>query len=830
MGSHSRALVAPICLLLAASGCGLNGGDGADGGVPDATQSSHRDTGTTHPLMTDTGGGGACGTSCKGVCIDDQCCDVNQVCGSTCCNTGSACLFNKCVVPGNSCRSAADCPTGQYCDPSLGPHGDAGVTVTDAATSPFGVDAAYSATAVGPPPGATFTEGVKCSDPLAPLGKCVPNPPTCPGDAGVPDGGSCVASCQYHPPVGALNAVVKWTWGPTATAFPAFTDVWSTPTVGRMYDTNCDGKIDNNDSPSIVFVSGQIGNDECAGSTNGCKQGILRMLNGRTGQEIWSLPRASAASLGFDGNSIALGDIDGDGRIDIIAITGEGYVVMVDGDGNVKRTSDMTVGGGAAGGFAWGGGLAIADLDLDGHPEIIYGATVFTTTNNAITLSWTGAGGTGGGATEELSTAADLDQAPNGHLEVLAGNTAYKADGTILWQDSTLPNGFSGVGDFNGDGKPEAVLVGNGNVWILNGATGAIELGPFTMKGPGNGGAPTIADFDGDGHPEIGIAKQTFYSVVKPSYDAGTLTQLWATPSHDLSSSVTGSTVFDFAGAGRPSVVYGDECFTWVFDGPTGGVLFSAPHMSFTATEASIVADVDGDGHSEIVMVSNGVSPEGWQCLNAAGTTPTTVNGITWTPGPVANQSYRGITVFGDAANSWVGTRTLWSEHSYHVSNICDDLDQACKAPDTYGSIPQGETPNWSLPWLNNFRQNVQGAGIFNAPDPTPALTVDCLDPVIGHVTVRNVGQSGLPANVQVGVFAKRAPMDIQVAMTATTIPLLPSQAQSLPPLTLGNGAKEADTFYAKIIIDPMHPTFHECRSDNNTSANVTPVCVGGPK
>ncbi len=163
-----------------------------------------------------------------------------------------------------------------------------------------------------------------------------------------------------------------------------------------------------------------------------------------------------------------------------------------------------------------------------------------------------------------------------------------------------------------------------------------------------------------------------------------------------LSSSVTGSTVFDFSGAGRASVVYGDECFMWVFDGPTGDVLFSAPHMSFTGTEASIVADVDGDGHSEIVMVSNGVSPVGWQCLSADGGVPTVVNGVR---GPRAPSRTRAIGVSPSTATPPTrgsGTRTLWNEHTYHVSNICDDLDHACAPPNVYGSIPKAETENWT--------------------------------------------------------------------------------------------------------------------------------------
>ncbi len=176
-----------------------------------------------------------------------------------------------------------------------------------------------------------------------------------------------------------------------------------------------------------------------------------------------------------------------------------------------------------------------------------------------------------------------------------------------------------------------------------------------------------------------------------------------------------------------------------------------------------------------------------------------------------------------------VGTRTLWNEHTYHVSNICDDLDHACAPPNVYGSIPKAETENWTVPWLNNFRQNVQGSGIFDAPDAVVALTVDCTTPVVAQVTVRNIGQSGLPSAVSVGVFAKASPADVQVGMATTTIPLLPSQAEDLT-VTLAAAPAGSDTYYAKILINPIHPTFHECRTDNDTSPLVTPACATGPK
>ena len=116
-------------------------------------------------------------------------------------------------------------------------------------------------------------------------------------------------------------------------------------------------------------------------------------------------------------------------------------------------------------------------------------------------------------------------------------------------------------------------------------------------------------------------------------------------------------------------------------------------------------------------------------------------------------KAYSGITLFGDSANAWVGTRTLWSEHTYHVSNICDDRDSACDAPNTYGAIPKSEKKNWTLPWLNNFRQNVQDKGIFDAPDATVSLAAKCTTPVQLEASLRNAGLASLPAGVEVGFY-----------------------------------------------------------------------------
>ncbi|MCA9697457.1 MAG: hypothetical protein KC431_08025, partial [Myxococcales bacterium] len=327
-------------------------------------------------------------------------------------------------------------------------------------------------------------------------------------------------------------------------------------------------------------------NQTCCSCGNGasCRTGNLVLLDGRTGQEIWVNTEPEVGSTGWAGLSVALGDIDGDARTDIVAMTGEGKVAMVDGFGVVQRVSDLPVGD-IGGSFGWGGGIALADMDHDGFPEIAYGRTLFTTTGGAITRKWVGAAGTG----SDLSYMVDVDN--NGIMDLLAGNTAYDFDGNIIWQNAGLSAaGFTAVGDTDKDGLPEVVFV-KGDVWILDAATGAIEVGPVDIPlEDTRGGPPTIADFDGDGSPEIGIAGGSVYVVYNND-----LSILWQHGTKDTSSAVTGSSVFDFEGDGKAEVVYSDECFLRVLDGSTGELRFAASNTTFTATEALIVADVDGD-------------------------------------------------------------------------------------------------------------------------------------------------------------------------------------------------------------------------------------------
>jgi hypothetical protein len=79
------------------------------------------------------------------------------------------------------------------------------------------------------------------------------------------------------------------------------------------------------------------------------------------------------------------------------------------------------------------------------------------------------------------------------------------------------------------------------------------------------------------------------------------------------------------------------------------------------------------------------------------------------------------------AGDAWAPTRPVWNQHSYHVTNIEDDL-----------SVPASEPPNWAT--YNTFRAADQPG--FPAADgsPQPDLRIQavadwCLDCDAGTVT-----------------------------------------------------------------------------------------------
>jgi len=281
--------------------------------------------------------------------------------------------------------------------------------------------------------------------------------------------------------------------------------------------------------------------------------------------------------------------------------------------------------------------------------------------------------GVGQGTGVISSNVADLNL--DGKPEIIAGNTAYNADGTTFWWNKSVTDGYTAVGNLDDDPYPEIVLSTFVNVYphptslriYLLEHDGTIKWGPVYLKNlegittATQGGAPMIADFDGDGEPEIGIkGLNTYYILDKAGKVKQTLAVPYAYANGDTGGYFSSPTVFDLNGDGHPNVMFNSDGFFRIFDGKLGTLLFEEKFGTSGIFQNVIVADVSGNGHAEIVVAGS----------DRIGT----------------NASGDGLRVYRAKNNDWVGARRIWNQPSYHVTNINDD-----------GSIPQYEAPSWLL-------------------------------------------------------------------------------------------------------------------------------------
>jgi beta-lactam-binding protein with PASTA domain len=439
-----------------------------------------------------------------------------------------------------------------------------------------------------------------------------------------------MADCEYHPPVGSFNPIVEWGWTGSKIE-PNSKNIDSIPVVINLNDDNGDGMVNMNDIPDIVFMS--------------YSPRVIRAISGDGKGELFTIP--STIFQGWSYSEPVVGDIDGDHLPEIIAVMSGGpKIAAFDNSGALKWISNSLPG------ILTNKhpGISLADIDQDGRLEICFAHHVL---NADGTNKWSG--GNGYGAGSPCIADIDLDGVP----EVVNGNTVYRSNGELYWTNPLAPAGFSGIGNFDDDPFPEIVLVTG-----IVGASGKICLLEHTgnliwetyLPGGGGGGAPCIADYDNDRVPEIGVAGSRFYTVFESD---GSIK--WQSGTSDLSSNITGSSVFDFEGDGSAEVVYADEKKFRIYRGIDGEILYDLPNTSHTVTEYPVVADVDNDNNAEIIVVANGIN--------------------------------NGLRIIGDANDTWVNTRKIWNQHAYHITNVNDD-----------GTIPQFEANNWET--FNNYRQN----------------------------------------------------------------------------------------------------------------------------
>lgn len=550
---------------------------------------------------------------------------------------------------------------------------------------------------------------------------------------------------------------------------------------------------DGFDDPVVAFVS--------YATLRGEERGILRIWNPRTRTTVsWPSDETELGLLEATAN-VAAADLDGDGDVEFVAMGVFAGTYAVHHDGTLYWESPFPTARdrGERRLRTIGTAPAIADLEGDGIPEVVCGRNVLEGRTGE--RRFVGDSATTTRGTNEflgpISCVADLDG--DGMQEVIAGRTAFRHDGTILWNQEALGDGLCAVADLIPTNPgPEVALASRGYLYILSGADGTI-VWSRVIEGRatrGVGGGPTVADFDGDGAPEIGIAHGGAYGVYDPTCtrSGGGCTAaglLWRSRTGDESSAGTGSSVFDFNGDGRAEVVYNDQYYFRVYDGVTGRPLFEHRNSSRTRTESPVVVDADNDGDAEIVFSTNA---EAFFIRDF------------WTD--------PGVEIWGDPEGRWVGARRIWNQHAYHITNVQEN-----------GTVTSPEPASWTE--HNTYRQNLrEGSDVLVVPDLWGGRgSYECLGGgrVRFSITVANHGLERAGAGVVVGFYRDSPTAGDRVGEVATTRTLEPRGDSET--VTFETTLGDPVVSYWAVLDDLEAGAVQECREGNNEVLIWRPEC-----
>ena len=320
-------------------------------------------------------------------------------------------------------------------------------------------------------------------------------------------------------------------------------------------------------------------------------------------------------------NSIAAGDVTGDGASDVVVIAGYPYTVkLLVGDGQGGLGAPQLVPS-----TTWPGNLLLSDMDGDGLADLVY-LSAGSDDDFATVQLGDGTGGFAGPVSTAVTGSNDVatgDVNGDGHADAVV-----LQDGSFqLGQIHVLAgDGAGGLGapasvpvangadlkdvllaDVTGDARQDALVLGDHSIFILAGD----GLGGFVLSGQlsvSQGGAQawTLAagDFDADGDVDLATPDNERVDILINA-GAGSFLPKVSLPAQLGAKQIAQR---DMDGDGLQDLVTANDTSgtVTVFAGDGAGGFVARHYLTGNEPSRLVVTDMDGDGAPDLVLGNDG--------------------------------------------------------------------------------------------------------------------------------------------------------------------------------------------------------------------------------
>jgi outer membrane protein assembly factor BamB len=271
------------------------------------------------------------------------------------------------------------------------------------------------------------------------------------------------------------------------------------------------------------------------------------------------------------------------------------------------------------------GSAAAADLDGDGKLELAFGTyfndgNIYALNSEDGSLMWKFGSG---GCANAAPAIADADS--DGQLEVIipcsSCGTLYCLDGktgTVKWAQAigiyNAIDSAPAVADLDQDQRPEIVLgTLSGFVYCFQGESGSIAWSRQLEGNAAIHSEPAVLDLNGDGRLEILVAQAGGNFRIYALTNSGAVLWFCNLAQKEI---FHGASFADINEDGKPEIIIGSfDGLIYALHGADGSLDWKYQTANHVVAPTAI-ADLDGDGHMEIVYVSaNLVGALNWQGL-----------------------------------------------------------------------------------------------------------------------------------------------------------------------------------------------------------------------